>query len=114
MKLLNKKAVSILEYVVLFIIIISAFLIMKNYIQRGIYGKWAQAGQSYAFGRQYDAQKTIDCGFDPQSNTWYDYNCFTYFATTLGCNGDPVCDESIITGPSCTASSCSQLNNGSL
>jgi hypothetical protein len=109
MRLLNKKAVSILEYIVLFLIVISGFLIMQKYIQRGIYGRWAESGKNYAFGRQFDAQKTIDCSFDPQSNTWYDYNCFLYYQATIGCSGDPVCAESIITGPACQASSCSSI-----
>lgn len=111
---MNIKGVSILEYIALLLIVTSAFLIMQKYIQRGFYSKWAQAGQSYGFGRQYDSQRSIDCAFDPQSNTWYDYNCFQYYSTTQNCNGDPVCDESIITGSACQASSCSSLNNGML
>jgi len=72
MRNLNNKAFSILEYTVLFVIIIGAFLIMRNYIQRGIYGNWGQSGQTFGFGRQYDPQKTIDCGFDDQANMGYE------------------------------------------
>ena len=57
-----------IEYAVLFVIIIGAFLIMRNYIQRGVFGMWGQSGQSFGFGRQYDSQKTIECSFDEQSN----------------------------------------------
>ena len=109
---MNAKGVSILEYIILCLIVISAFLIMKDYIQRGFYSKWAQSGQAYANGRQWDSQRSIDCAFDPQSKTWYDYNCFQYYATSQSCNGDPVCTEGIITGAACQASSCSSLNNG--
>jgi hypothetical protein len=112
MKILNKRAISIIEYSLLFIIVIGAFLIMKSYIQRGIYGKWEQAGQSVAFGRQYDPQKTIECSFDDQSNQWYDRNCYDFYAKNNECNGDVSCQESIINSAVCSASSCTQLNNG--
>lgn len=112
MKILNKKAVSVVEYLILFVIIISAFLVMKNYIQFGMYGKWGQTGKSFAFGRQYDPQKTIDCRFDGQSQQWYDYNCFEYNCHLNNCNGDPVCEENVITGGLCAASACNQLKPG--
>lgn len=95
------------EYVVLFVIIVGAFLIMRNYIQRGVFGTWGQTGQSFAFGRQYDSQKTIECGFDDQSNLWYDRNCVQSQCANAA---DPNCPESIITGGSCKASSCAQMN----
>jgi hypothetical protein len=113
MKFLNTKAVSIIEYLVLFIIVIMGFLVMKTYIQRGLYGNAAKTGQSFAFGRQFDPQKTIECGFDETTNLWYDYNCFEYYKNLQNCN-DPNCETSIITG-SCTVSSsswCNNLNNG--
>ena len=95
-----------IEYSVLFIIIIGAFLVMKNYIQRGIYSNWAKSGQSYAFGRQYDPQKTIDCAFDQVSGNWYDYNCSQYYIT----QGLTIAD--IIQKDKCSGSYCNQLNNG--
>ncbi|MBF0571210.1 MAG: hypothetical protein HQL12_05000 [Candidatus Omnitrophica bacterium] len=105
------KAFAIVEFVVLFVIIISAFLIMRNYIQRGIYGKLAKTGQSFAYGRQFDPQKTIECGFDPQSNTWFDRNCFEYYKVNNKCNGNPDCEESIINGSLCSSSGCIQTSN---
>ena len=74
MKILNKKALSVVEYTLLLVIVIGAFLIMKNYIQRGMFGSWAKTGQSFAFGRQYDSQRTIECATD--GSVWYDNNCF--------------------------------------
>jgi hypothetical protein len=112
MKILNKKAVSIIEFSLLFIIVIGAFLIMKGYIQRGIYGKWQEAGKTMAFGRQYDPQKTIECSFDDQSNQWYDRNCFNFYTNNRACGTDADCQESIINSTICSASSCTQLNNG--
>jgi hypothetical protein len=102
MNILNKKGMSVVEYAVLFIIIIGAFLVMKNYIQRGMFGSWGQAGQTFAFGRQYDPQKTIECGFDEQSNLWYDQHCFNNSNCTVG---NTSCEEG------CSASSCSQINS---
>jgi hypothetical protein len=106
MKMLNKKAFSVVEYTVLFIIVVGAFLIMRSYIQRGIYGEWGRSGQSLAFGRQYDPQKSIECGFDEQSNLWYDHNC----VESQCLSGSPSCMENVIAGGSCAASSCAQLN----
>ena len=103
MKTLNKKAFSVVEYVVLFVIIIGAFLIMRNYMQRGIYGMWGRTGQSFAFGRQYDSQKTIECDFDEQTNVWYDHNC-----VQSQCKGDSSCIERAVSN--CRTSSCSSAN----
>lgn len=110
MKIFNKKAFSVVEYVALFVIIIGGFLIMRNYIQRGIFGVWGQTGQSFAFGRQYDSQKSIECSFDDQSNLWYDRNCFDSLKSQNCSSGDTVCAEQIITSNSCPDSSCVQLN----
>ena len=55
---------------------------MKNYIQRSFYGNWAKTGQSFAFGRQYDPQKTIDCAYDQSLSLWYDYNCYQYYISS--------------------------------
>jgi hypothetical protein len=110
MKILNKKAFTVIEYTVLFVIIIGAFLIMRNYIQGGIYGLWGQSGKSYAFGRQYDPQKSIECNFDQQSGLWYDANCFQSMVNLVCNSGDTACIETIITGGSCSSSYCSGLN----
>jgi len=110
MKIFNKKAFSLVEYTMLFVIIIGAFLIMRSYIQRGIFGGWATSGQSFAYGRQYDIQKTIECSFDEQSNLWYDRNCVLTLSNQQCGAGDPVCQEGIITSNSCPASNCVQLN----
>jgi hypothetical protein len=135
MNFLNKKAYSVVEYTVLFVIIMGAFLVMRNYIQRGVFSQWAQTGQSFAFGRQYDPQKTVECGFDDQSNMWYDRNCYESYAMTYcadgstcirrpqctsgpccvsgkpcGCQGDTNCEEGIMNS-TCVVNNCSQLNN---
>ena len=109
---LKKKGTSLLEYIALFIIIISAFVVMRPYIQHGIHGNWAKTGQAFAYGRQWDSQKSIECAYDDISNKWYDRNCFDYSVSVDGCNGNLNCEENIITNKSCQASGCNQLNNG--
>ena len=98
------------EYTVLFVIIIGAFLVMRNYIQRGIFGLWGQSGQNFAFGRQYDSQKTIECAFDEQSNLWYDLNCFRSLSNQECSSGDTVCEEGIMKS-NCQTASCSSASN---
>ncbi len=97
---MNKKAFSVVEYTVLFVIIIGVFIIMRPYIQRGVFGMWGQSGQSFAFGRQYDPQRTIECDFDVQSNVWYDHNC----AAAQCPSADSNCIESAVAG--CQTNSC--------
>jgi hypothetical protein len=101
MKSVNQKAFSIIEYVVLIVIIIGAFLVMRNLIQRGIFGMWQQAGQGFAFGRQYDPQRSVDCVFDDLSNKWYDRNCFEQAignANPPCSSGGSSCEENAIQG----------------
>ena len=104
---------SILEYTVLFVIVIGAFLIMRTYIQRGLHGSWEATGQSFAYGRQYDSQRTVECSFDAQSNLWYDRNCYQSAIVYDQCNGNQTCEENVITNGTCTSSyCCTQLDNG--
>jgi len=137
MKNLNKKAFAAVEYVVLFVIVMLVFFYMRDYIQRGIFGMWGQSGKSFAFGRQYDSRRSIECGFDGQSNTWYDYNCFVTASqsctgsgvsvgTCLDSYGQPyscsspsgstassiaICEEGIMNS-TCQTNTCSQVSNG--
>ena len=110
MQFLNKKAFSVIEYALIFVIIIGAFLIMRNYIQRGINGMWAKSGQTFAFGRQYDPQRSIECAFDEQSNVWYDWYCFEAQYNKTCSSGDNTCAESIMSG-TCQTDSCKQAAN---
>jgi hypothetical protein len=48
-----KKAQSFLEYTILLMIIIAAFLTMQAYVKRGFQGRWKQAMDDV--GEQYDA-----------------------------------------------------------
>ena len=50
----NRKGQTILEYTVIFIIILGVMIAMKDYIKRGIQGRWKSATDD--FGEQYDPQ----------------------------------------------------------
>ena len=50
----NRKGQSILEYTVILVIILGVMIAMKDYIKRGIQGRWKSATDS--FGDQYDPE----------------------------------------------------------
>ncbi len=50
----NRKGQTILEYTVIVIIILGVMITMKDYIKRGIQGRWKSATDD--FGDQYDPQ----------------------------------------------------------
>ena len=50
----NHKGQTILEYTVIVIIILGVMIAMKDYIKRGIQGRWKSAADG--FGDQYDPQ----------------------------------------------------------
>ena len=50
----NRKGQTILEYTVIVIIILGVMIDMKDYIKRGIQGRWKSATDD--FGDQYDPQ----------------------------------------------------------
>ncbi|HOD12845.1 MAG TPA: hypothetical protein PLO93_05480 [Candidatus Omnitrophota bacterium] len=43
---------TLIEFVVLFIVLVAAFLTMQKYIQRGVQGKWKETMDG--MGKQYD------------------------------------------------------------
>ena len=50
----NHKGQTILEYTVIVIIILGVMVAMKDYVKRGIQGRWKSAADD--FGDQYDPQ----------------------------------------------------------
>ena len=113
MRIFNKKAISIIEYIVLLVIIIGAFLVLRGYIQRGIYGMWKKAGNTFSYGRQWDSQKSAECAFDEISNQWYDRNCFEQGVASSSppCgSGNTACEEPVVQGCLGQGSMCDQIN----
>jgi len=50
----NRKGQTILEFTVILIIILGVLITMKDYIKRGVQGRWKSATDD--FGDQYDPQ----------------------------------------------------------
>ncbi|MDO8675279.1 MAG: hypothetical protein Q7K71_04080 [Candidatus Omnitrophota bacterium] len=67
---------AVIEYALLIAIILAALFWMKGPIVRAFYGRWKTAGDSFAFGRQYDPKRTVECAHDTATRTWYDERCF--------------------------------------
>lgn len=68
----GKKGQSLLEYVVILIIVMGAFLAISNYIKRGLQGRWKAATDD--LGDQYDP--TV-------ANTLIEYKLETTATTTI-------------------------------
>jgi hypothetical protein len=50
----NKRAQMIVGYLLLFVIVIAALMVMGSYIRNSMSGKIRQAGDSFGGGEQYD------------------------------------------------------------
>jgi len=50
----NRRGQSILEYTVIIVIILGVMIAMKDYVKRGIQGRWKSAADDV--GEQYDPQ----------------------------------------------------------
>ncbi|MDO8579980.1 MAG: hypothetical protein Q7S13_00700 [Candidatus Omnitrophota bacterium] len=74
----RKSGQSLIEFTVLVMFILGAFLVFQKYIVRGFAGRWKSVGESFSQGKVYDPAKTIECAFDQKYNTlqWYDQKCF--------------------------------------
>lgn len=67
---------SIVEYIVVLVIIVGTFTLFKDYIIRGLTGRWKSAGDQHGFGRQYHPTDTVECAFDQEfGQGWYDVLC---------------------------------------
>ena len=66
---------SVLEFTIVFAVVMTAAVGMYKYIYRGIAGKWKQAGETFEL-RQFDPATTDECGFSPYEQVWYDSRCY--------------------------------------
>jgi hypothetical protein len=85
MKIKSNNGANILEYIALILIIVSAYIVMKEVISRGLFSKYKSSGESFAFGRQYDPKTTTVCkedvvSFNPDGSAgetiMYDEDCY--------------------------------------
>jgi len=64
----KRKGQTILEYTVILIIILGVMIAMKDYIKRGIQGRWKSSADE--MGDQYDPQSVnSDINYSIQSNS---------------------------------------------
>jgi Flp pilus assembly pilin Flp len=64
----NRTGQTILEFTVIFIIIMGVMIAMKDYMKRGIQGRWKSASDD--FGEQYDPQSiNSNIMFSTQANS---------------------------------------------
>ena len=97
----RRSGQGIIEYVTLVVFIIGALLVVQKYLSRGISGRWKASGDSFGSGRQFDPNKTTECGYDARFNTgWYDLKCYekNCETTCLSLNGSAVTCRNCILG----------------
>ncbi len=78
--MLNRKGLSIIEYAVLIVMVLSALFIFKDQIKRAFFGRYKSAGDSFAYGRQYEGPRTLDCAHRTidSADVWYDQSCYEH------------------------------------
>ena len=81
----NRQAFSVMEYVVLLVLVVSAMITFRLYLQRGYQGQMRKAGEGFAFGRQYDPNKTRHCAYDAMVNGWYSTACYDHVFAKAKC-----------------------------
>lgn len=73
----QNKGFAIMEYMVVLMILVGAMFVFKDYIIRGITGRWKSTSDQMGFGRQYEPQDTVECSYDYEfGQGWYDVTCF--------------------------------------
>jgi hypothetical protein len=78
-----KRAASVIEYVVLFVMFLTAIFLMQKHIARALFGRWRDLGDSFGQGEQYNPSTTLECGrYVPHTTTgwgseiWYLQECY--------------------------------------
>lgn len=71
------KGQATVEYVVVLMFVLGAFLIFQKYAVRGFSGRWKGVGDSFGGGQIYDPNLTTECAVDTRyPDDWYDAKCF--------------------------------------
>lgn len=81
----HHRGASVIEYIILIVMFLTAILVMQKQIARGIFGRWKGLGDALGYGVQYDPATTLECGRhvprlpNPPywgSEIWYEQKCF--------------------------------------
>lgn len=72
-----QQGFSTIEYLIVLTIIVGTMFVFKDYIVRGISGRWKSTGDQFGYGRQFHPTDTVECNFDYEfGQGWYDVTCF--------------------------------------
>lgn len=85
MKWRSLRGISILEYTVFIVVLLSAFLAFRFYFTGAYNGQMRKAGESFAFGRQYDPRRSITCTYDDKLYIWYSDACYDHQVVIQDC-----------------------------
>ena len=51
-KRIDKKAISVIEYSLIIVVVVAALLAIHVYLKRAVSGRWRQAADTFGYGRQ--------------------------------------------------------------
>lgn len=72
----SKKGFSTIEYLFVLTIVVGTMFLFKDYLIRGITGRWKAFSDQVGHGRQYHPTDTVECAFDHEfGQGWYDSTC---------------------------------------
>ena len=72
----TQKGFSMIEYLVMLMILVTTLLLFKEYIIRGLTGRWKSTSDQMSYGRQFEPTDTVECSFDHEfGQGWYDTIC---------------------------------------
>lgn len=92
----NIRGSSVIEYIILIVMLLTAILVMQKQIARGFFGRWKNLGDTFGHGEQYDPTTTLECGrFVPRlpnppywgNEIWYNqkpFDCCRYINAAIG------------------------------
>ena len=66
---------AVLEYTIVFSVVLLAFITMHKYFYRGMAGQWKRAGETFDM-KQFSPGKTVECRYSPDMNVWYEVSCY--------------------------------------
>lgn len=94
-KMGKKRGASMVEYMMLFVIVLGALYVFQTYISRAMNGRWKTTGDSFGMGRQYQSGRTTDCSYvqiDADHGVWVDMACYQQAVTSCK-PGDIPCED---------------------
>lgn len=96
MRIKDANASSVIEYIVMILLVVGGMAVMQPFIARALNGTWKKSGETFGYGRQYQAGKTAECAYSQISadyGVWYDNNCYQQAAAATCVTGDQVCEN---------------------